>query len=344
VRLLRELGLEAWLAGQFRTVTGMKLTAPSGRVVETRFPARDGRASFGYALNREVFDTGLLERAQAGGAEVRMGFRVRDVTLTDGVYTVRASDGAQCRGRLLIGADGRTSVVARLLGLTVPQKPPRVALHCYLQALHPGSHQGEMHILAGGTYVGINPVEPGLANCSVVCDAARLKELGGPWGVVHHALSTSPGLRASFALPEPDAPIRATYPITHRVRDCVAERAALVGDAAGFIDPLTGEGINNALWMAEALSDALIAAREEGRLAHPQAALRRYARHKRRLFRQKVLLNRAFQGVIRSRLLTEAVGAFLARSQRRADAFIGIVGNVYAPMAGLLLLLRTRVP
>jgi flavin-dependent dehydrogenase len=344
VRLLGRLGLEPWLAGNFRTVKGMKLAAPSGRIVETRFPAHGGRASVGYALNREAFDRGLLELARAAGAEVRMGFRVRELALVDGAYSVCGSDGVHCHGRLLIGADGRRSIVARRLGLSVEQKPSRVALHCYLQARRPGSHRGEMHILPGGTYVGINPVEAGLANCSVICDASWLKAHAGPRGAVQAVLAHSPALSASFVPPPADAPIRATYPITHRVRDCIAERAALVGDAAGFIDPLTGEGINNALWMADALSEELIAARDEGRLEAPRGALRRYARRKRRLFRQKGLLNRAFQRVIRSQPLTEALGAFLARSQSRADAFIGIVGNVYPPAVGLARLLGAPAP
>jgi flavin-dependent dehydrogenase len=115
------------------------------------------------------------------------------------------------------------------------------------------------------------------------------------------------------------------------VRSAATHHAALVGDASGYIDPLTGEGIYGALWTA----DELVRAVTTGWNDFP-AALTRYARIRAQRHRAKAILCEVFQGLIRRPRLANSVGWLLARRQGVADSFIGIIGNSYPPSRGFL--------
>jgi flavin-dependent dehydrogenase len=107
----------------------------------------------------------------------------------------------------------------------------------------------------------------------------------------------------------------------------------LIGDAAGFVDPLTGEGIFNALLSAQILVDCL-------RTRDREDVESKFTKSYVKLLAGKRRLNQTFQWILRRPALIESIAGFLLQKQRRADTFIGIVGNVYSPGAGLLKLLR----
>ena len=113
---------------------------------------------------------------------------------------------------------------------------------------------------------------------------------------------------------------------------------ALIGDAAGFIDPLTGEGIFNSLWMARTLVENICRSKSQVH-GNYQVAIDQYAKDKNKFFKQKVLLNIVFQFVIRRPKLTFFIAKYLKKRQVRADTFIGIIGNIYKPIDGLFKLL-----
>jgi len=343
--LMTRLGLEALLSENFPKLSGMKLVFPAGREVVTTFPAKNGIPSPGYSLNRKRFDELLASLAQESGAHFRFGFRVKQLKYSDRVWHLSDSTGASLSARILIGADGRRSIVARQLGLTRPVKTSRVALHGFLPATTKEPRRGEMHIFPDASYVGLNPVSESLVNFAIVCNAETIKNHGGPFNVLNHYFRQSPALMRKFGELPPSVEIRSTYPIRHDVLECVADQMALVGDAGGFLDPLTGEGINNALWMASELSSHLAAAKASGGGEEAlQKGLRAYALAKRQHFRQKSNLNRIFQFIIRAPFLAEASGKFLGKHQERADTFIGVIGNVYTPLKGLRLMLHTLLP
>ena len=108
-----------------------------------------------------------------------------------------------------------------------------------------------------------------------------------------------------------------------------------MGDASGYIDPLTGEGIYGAFWTAEALVRELAA----GWSDLPRA-LARYARIRARDQRHKAALCEGFQQIIRRPWLADRVHALLSLRQGVADSFIGIVGNSYSPARGFARIAR----
>jgi menaquinone-9 beta-reductase len=336
VELLEELGLRHVASG--RELTGMRVVSPEGRVLTPSFPSRGARPSRGLGLNRAEFDRALLELASSAGATVLMGRRTRAVERTSQgwqVHSERSSETEVHRGALLVGADGRRSVVARALGLRQETACDRVALHGHFHRSERNAALGEMHLLRDGSYIGVDPTGDHEVNVSLVCSATRLRALGGPRLTLQHYLAAARDYSERYGSFPDEAELRAVSPVTHRVRASTLPGLALVGDAAGFIDPLTGEGIYSALRGARALADALADATafDAAGLAGP---LRRYAGARHALFDPKWRLHRGFQWLLGRPRLVEHTGRFLARRPQRADAFLGIIGNVYRPFEGLV--------
>ena len=103
----------------------------------------------------------------------------------------------------------------------------------------------------------------------------------------------------------------------------------MIGDASGFLDPLTGEGMTRAFESTLLLSHAL---ENHQSLA---LSLKAYQREKKKVTNDKNRLNTIFQFIIKNTAISNFVGFFLAENRRRADIFIGIIGNVYTPLIGL---------
>lgn len=329
VALLDRLGLRARVGGEARALHGMVMVSPDLRRLETFFPRNGDVPGHGLALLRPALDRALLDRAREAGATIRMGARPTTIERCAAGWRATLPDGDAVEARLLVGADGRKSSTARLLGLTLPARRSRTALHIDRPTRIPAAPLGQMHVFDDGAYVGINPVTPGTVNLSIVCDPAHLRAMPVVDYINEH-LARSPHLHALVEPLPPDARPVATFPTNVRVRRAATHDAALVGDASGSIDPLTGEGIFAAMWTAEELARCVA----DGWRDLP-AALDRYAAIRARRQRAKAALCELFQSVIRRPWLANCILAMLARRQGVADSFIGIVGNNYSPAHGL---------
>jgi flavin-dependent dehydrogenase len=109
----------------------------------------------------------------------------------------------------------------------------------------------------------------------------------------------------------------------------------LIGDASGFVDPLTGEGIFVALATARMIASRLVAQPDWVMGDHIVPILQSYHREREKAFASKKRVSMAFQRIIRSPRVCNAIQRYLAARQQRADSFIGLVGNVYQPLNGL---------
>lgn len=338
VSLLKEEGLGSILEDNFLPIHGMKIVPPSERVVDTHFPQVNGKRSEGASLNREIFDTALLEKAEIAGAKVHRGFLAKTIFRTSVGWSITMSNGDQFHCRNLVGADGRRSIVAKSLGLKMKTTSTRVALHCFVQSKTDNLRQGEMHIFSDGTYIGIDPTGKTEVNLSLVCDQSKIKENGNALKTFNKYLKESKLLTESFGQLTEDESIASVSPITNKVSNTFTSHAVLVGDAAGFLDPLTGEGIFNALWMAKTLSDEIIKSTGND-LFHFDNEFKIYEKKRKSFFREKLILNTIFQYVIRNVFLSEFIGKFLRKRKKRGDIFVGIIGNIYRPIQGIFKLL-----
>ncbi len=328
VALLDELGLRAKLTGQMRCLLGMVLVSPRGNRLQTRFPSNSKLPDYGIALRRPEFDTKLLQLAEQNGASVHMRKRLVSLQQIKNGWRALTAGGEEIFTRLVVGADGRKSHVARRLGLSCMPWQKRVALHVDIPSLEPTQPFGEMHVFPDGTYLGINPIGDKTLNVSGLCDPAELRTTTAT-DFLNHRTQASEHLRNRIAPLLNAANVRATFPAAANVRDVASYNAALIGDASGFLDPLTGEGIYQALWTARAMAREVTRGWADDRSLN--TALRHYSRQRRRQHRGKRWCCQAFQVVIRRPHLSNAVHDLLSLRAGVGNSFIGLIGNIYTP-------------
>ena len=329
--------LEAVERAPHAKVYGMKVVAPSGAVMCGRLAG-----AYSFALPRATFDTILLRAAARAGAVVRESTRVQDL-LWDGRavagVVARAGDGKRetWRARVVVGADGLRSVVARRLGLLRASAPRRVAFTAHVAHVAGVDGVGELHVGDTG-YVGLGPVGEGVTTVALVVPLRLVRAGGTDYRAGLFAqLERFPGLAGRFDPRQLVRGVLATGPFAQWAeRPCVAG-ALLVGDAADFFDPFTGQGIYAALRGAElaaaALLPALAAGNGSGSLSH--AALAPYAAARRREFRSKWLFERLIALGIGWPALTNRVVRRLAVRPDLADLVVGAAGNI-VPAARVL--------
>ena len=322
LRRLEELGLDPATVPSWQPISDVHLRSPSGR--ERRFPLPSGKGLFAAVARRSELDAALIDLARSAGAAVAEGHELRALRGATGpnggsdgdrpvVATVRNGDRSiDIRARYLLAADGMWSPTRKMLGLD------------------PGDYRGDWHafrqyftdvdgrasrdlivwfepdLLPG--YAWSFPVAGGVANVGfgILREPGRsVQNMKRLWTQLlarpHVVEALGPSAR-------PEAPHRA-WPIPARLgRLPVADgRVLFVGDALGAADPMTGEGIGQALETGQAGALAVAESLEDA-----TAAVERYR-------------SELDRGMVRDHDLAARLSGVLA-SRRGADAAIAIAG------------------
>ena len=339
-RVLDRLGvLKTVDAAGAQPLHGMRITAPDGTVLDGVYPTGGrwrGYRDHALAVPREIFDRILVERARALPVDVRERHRVTGLLREgDRVVGVQAEDEDGARidvgARLVVGADGRASAVARALGLLRPHRLQRVALIQYASGIEGLVDRGEIYV-DPPDYSILNPVAPGLVNVSLVVPLAHARPYRGRMEAFFEArLKQLRHLWARVAGMRAEGPLRVMGPLAYRVREPRVGGVMLAGDAAGFYDPFTGEGLFTALRGAELLAEVAY-----GALARDDvgaAALAPYAAARRAAFADKARVTRALQLIIAHRRAANAAAHVLRRRPALLGTLMGIIGDFIPPRA-----------
>jgi menaquinone-9 beta-reductase len=346
-RVLSDLGLlPALLELRPARLDGWRITSPSGHTFGARFCdiTHDPLASTALAVSRERMDSVLLDAARAAGARFVGGARVTDLA-DHGLLADIHGEPAAVLARLVVGADGLRSVVARRIGAIA--RPPRlrkVSLTAHVKGIPVDRSYGEMHV-ADGVCAGIAPVTSSddvACNLTVVADAARFgRDIAhDAHAFFRSALDRLPALRDRCAAGVVDASTRearlellASGPFDAPTRRITCEGVALVGDAAGYYDPFTGQGIH------EALSSAMLLVEEAVPLLHGTRArvpgLVRYERKLRARVRGKRSVQRMIEAVLSRPVLADVAIHRLARARPTSNALLAVTGDL-APARSIL--------
>jgi menaquinone-9 beta-reductase len=298
--ILRRLGVAGPIEQRALPIRGMVVSGVRG----ARFAAEYGGGVRGLAVLRRDLDWLLVAAAVEAGVSFEPGTAVDGPAVTEdggerrvvGVR-VRTARGVEVVGApLTIAADGRRSTLAFRLGLAHhPVTPRRWAIGAYFEGVDVVPGFGEMHIRPR-RYIGVAPVPGGLTNVCVVVSEPRRGALADPSALLVATLRGDPELGDRFAGATPATPPVVLGPLAVDCRTAGMPGLLLAGDAAGFIDPMTGDGIRFALRGAELAAHVAVGALA-GQMGDPVGEL---ARLRAQEFGGKWRMNRMLRAMVAS--------------------------------------------
>jgi len=330
VAALRRLGIaEGDLERVARPLTAMRVESARGTRFGLTYGGTGVLADSAVGFDRSALDPRLLELAGASGAIVREGATVEriDFGARASWVTVSVAGGEDLIARVVVGADGLRSIVARAAGVARrADLGPRAALSFHVP--DPGGGDEARIIVFDDGFVGLAPVPGGRVNVGIVLGRswfARLRRDGGS-AVARQVLGRA--LRVPAGDPgaafEPLDRIAGVTPVGHGVSHRGGRGWLLVGDAAGFLDPFTGEGLHRAIVSAE-LGAETIDAVLRGR---PGARLGDHDRAMRDRFATKDLVTRIVQGFLARPALFEYAARRLAAREGVRETMGLVIGDL----------------
>lgn len=293
-------------------IRGMLVSGPGG----TRVRGEYGDGLCGLGVTRDVLDEWLLAQAVHAGARLIDATRVAAPALdragrVRGVLARAGGGTMTLASPLTLGADGHRSTLGRSLGLVrTVRRPRRWAVGAYFDGVGELGPVGEMHVRAG-YYIGVAPGADGRANACLVRTPAPGEPWSHPADLLRTTIAADPDLAPRFqharmvTRPIVLGPLAVETPVPG------SPGLLLLGDAAGFVDPMTGDGIHLALQSAE-IAAAIAADVLAGRL-DPSVAHVPYARALRQRLSVKRRVNRALRSLVGApgAVRTAALGARL---------------------------------
>ncbi|OGQ11126.1 MAG: hypothetical protein A2138_20885 [Deltaproteobacteria bacterium RBG_16_71_12] len=328
--MLEELGLAERAKGPppgGASITSVYLASPGGVVVKAPMPAHvfGGKSA---VVPRELLDHQLVQLAIGAGAVLREGALAEGVELSERGVTVSLRGGERVDADVLLGCDGSPSVVRAQLGAPgFPDQDAAFAVRVYYEGLtlsHPDAYAifWEKDLLPA--YGWIFPLPDGRANVGVGLRTDRMRKAGIKLPEVLDRFCALPRAAAELRGGRRVGRVRGHHlPFGTFARHLVWDRCLLLGDAAGFINPLTGEGIEFALESGKLAAEALVAADRAGSFARAQLASyeRRCGERFTHAFRQNGKLQRVFE---HPRLIDNLMRS-ANRSQRVLDELASVL-------------------
>jgi geranylgeranyl reductase family protein len=304
-------------------------------------PKVDGLPGYGRVIPRLQLDAWILDAARQAGATVLDGRKVTAVEQAPDAVTVQGQSAAgpwQLRTRLLLGADGSNSVVARMLRGGVPPRQDRIlAVRAYFDDVGGPAGQGDVCFRSDSFpgYYWLFPAGGGSANLGV----GMLVSTYPPSGrnlremllrLIAEDASLQDRLRGARmrgkVLGHPLTTYNPRLPLT-------GDRVMLLGDAAGLINPLNGEGIQYALHSARWAADIAVDCLASGRL--DAASLEAYQQRVHQNLRTDMAFSRLIVQLFRNRNLNRVWLRALRTIASRAETDPGYAYRVGCVLTGL---------
>lgn len=312
-------------------IDGMILTGPRGVTVRATY----GEGVAGRAITRGVLDHWLLAQAIAAGAAFEEQTAVKGAAIAGGTIAgLMLANGhgrATHPARLVIAADGRRSNIAIGRGLSFqPPRPRRWAIGSYFTGVQGLTPLGEMHVRRDH-YIGVAPVPGGLTNaCLVIPHTTGDQPIAAPAEVLRRYLSDDPQLAPRFAGARAVTAPTMLGPMAVEARTAGEPGLLLAGDAAGFIDPMTGDGLHFALRGAELAAEVALDALTGG--APIDRAHLELARKRRAAFGAKWRFNRALRTLVSSRRGVSGAAAAATIAPSLFESIIRYAGDSRLPI------------
>jgi flavin-dependent dehydrogenase len=292
-------------------LAGIRYLQEDGTSATGRLPAPGG-----LGIRRTVLAGTMAAAAEAAGARLVWSCRVEEQRIDECGVRLRTSAGP-VTAELLIGADGLHSRVRRRAGLQGPAgRSRRFGLRGHFRC-RPWSNLVEIH-LQPGVEAFLTPVGPELVGVAFLYDRLRWQRAHRSPADFATLLARFPRVAERLQGAEPASRPRGAGPLAQQVTVPVGDRLVLIGDAAGYLDAVTGEGMSLALASAAALAETVPRALQQG----AGESLREYERARARLYRRYVRVTSAVLAVARRPRLRRPLVRWLGRRAGLLDRLI----------------------
>jgi 2-polyprenyl-6-methoxyphenol hydroxylase-like FAD-dependent oxidoreductase len=274
----------------------------------------------GFGISRYYLETLLCERVRTAGARLRDGVTVQSVAMADEGFALVLASGERVSARLVCGAWGRLANLDRQLDRPFLRTPaPWVGVKYHVPAGVVPVHRVELHNFRGG-YCGTSRIEDDRACLCYLTRAERLQEAGGIQALEQAIMQDNPALVPLLSAPRLwDKPLTVSQ-VRFAAKSPVAEHILLLGDAAGAIAPLCGNGMSLSL-RASALLATLIPAYLHGDMT--RSALEQvYTRRWQQEMGGRIRVGAGLQRLFGKPRLTAAALQTLNHWPRLADAVV----------------------
>ena len=315
VSALRRLGIADGAGGAI--FQGVRYHVGS-RIAVGAFPVSAEHGNHGRAQRRLVLDRCLFERAAVTpGVTAHQSMAVDGPLVEDGRVTGVHVDGRVVRAPLVVAADGAHSRFRHRLGLNVPAPRSRVGARRHYRLAGRTAPPWVDIFLGPSHEFYVTPLPQGEVLVALLAEAEALQP---PLEALFDRWRQSPPeLRELLEGAEPISDLLAT-PLAATARRGFAPGVVLLGDAAGFLDPITGGGIAQALVTSECLAQFILSKGEE----HADTWLPRFERERNALLRDYRLLTRGVLALARRPALARATLAGLSWTPPLFSHLVGV--------------------
>ena len=299
---LRSLGVDPFAKGA-KAISRFRFTSPSGRQLDAQLPLG------GFGISRYALDEALYQQAKRVSVAVRTGTLVKDVLWQEeeGLFNVSIDTGEVYSSELVLGAFGkRTSLDKKLDRAFMRQPSPYVGVKYHIRYDFPDDLIA-LHNFKNG-YCGISAIEDGRYCLCYLTERTNIRAHGSIAAMEQAVMSQNPHLshifkRATFLYDKPQV----INEISFAPKRAVEQHILMLGDTAGLITPLCGNGMAIAIRGAKLAAEAIKAYR-----VHQDRALleRSYTAAWKSQFATRLRVGRAIQRLFGHQYLSEAALSF----------------------------------
>ncbi|HEX5369887.1 MAG TPA: NAD(P)/FAD-dependent oxidoreductase [Dehalococcoidia bacterium] len=317
VEALSSLGVYQQVRGGARTLDSLRVEL-DGAAVEAPLASPAYPA---IGVRRELLDAALLKCAELDSVEVCQGVTVLDVLTSPSGYRGVRTDHGDFEARVIVAADGLRSRLRRIAGLDAPVRSQRYGVSAHYSLHEEVAARVRIRMLDGYEAY-LTPVAERMVNVALLMGRDRSAVLAGRLEESFDALVRASGILAEGATLL-DAPLTGG-PFPAGARRAWRDNLLLAGDAAGFLDGISGEGMSIALVASQFAADAVRGFIDTANDAH----LRGYERRRRSLVRNSNLMSRISLFVAGHRRIGRRAIGNLSKRPATFEKFLSINSGV----------------
>jgi hypothetical protein len=286
-------------------INQLQFSTGKGKTIDIKLPLG------GFGVSRYALDQYLYNKALENGCEIIQG-TVEDIVFNDNQFTVRILHNTTRKAALVIGAFGKRSNIDQQLNRNfIQQKSSWLAVKAHYRGNFPNDLVG-LHNFEGG-YCGVSKVENDVINVCYLADYTTFKKHKNIDEYQKNVLSKNPHLKLIFDTSTMifEKPLSISQ-VSFEEKKAVENGILMIGDTAGLIHPLCGNGMAMAIHSAKIASD-LITAYAEGKIKTRVELERKYSEQWNYNFSKRLKVGRLLSKILQKQKLSESLMHLVVR-------------------------------